>query len=444
MATLFQQNNRNVIQFSVAEARKTISLGAISAASARKILGHIEQAEDELNLLGRLSAETLAWMRDTPLAMRRKFASAGLIPREQQSLTLTASLFKFEGSLTVKASTLTFYGHTIRNIRDCYGSDATAASITDGQKFVKYLIEQGLAKPTRDRRIVAARTIWNWLIAQGYAETNPFKGIEVGSQRNDARKFHVKASIIHRVIDNTADPNMKITIALARFAGLRCPSEIHLLRWRDIDWNTSRMYVRSPKTEHHEGGAMREVPIFAALLPYLRDAYDRAPVGAEYVIGELVDATGNALTSRLEKILRRLNIPRWVRLWQNLRASCETDLLDDFVGHAVAAWMGHSELIQQKHYATVKDELFRRAAVGAAIPSSPVVSGDARIGDIDSKTHSDTAVDGGDWAVRDSRTARKTYSKHARAAIPLYDKFDLCAAYNRVIRRRARQIGGSR
>lgn len=397
MATLFQQNNRNVIQLSVAGVRKTFSLGTISAASARKILGHIEQAEDELNLLGRLSAETLAWMRDTPLAMRRKFASAGLIPREQQSLTVSVSLSKFEESKAVKASTLTFYGHAIRNLKDCYGENSPAAGVQDGQQFVRYLTEQGLAKPTRDRRIVAARTIWNWLIAQGYAEKNPFKGIEVGSQRNDARKFHVKASIIRRVIDNTADPNMKIVIALARFAGLRCPSEIHLLRWRDIDWNTNRMYVRSPKTEHHEGGAVREVPIFSALLPYLRDAYDSAPVGAEYVIGDLVDVTGNALTSRLEKILRRLDIPRWARLWQNLRASCETDLLDDFVGHAVAAWMGHSELIQQKHYATVKVALEAFADEGAL-----------------------SVVD----------FAKSEVAHHA--------------AYNRVLRRRARRIGGAK
>ncbi len=109
MATLFQQRNRNVIQFS-AESRKTISLGAISAASAKKILGHIEQAEDELNLLGKLSAETLAWMRGVPIGLRRKFASAGLLPRDQQSLTVSVSLSKFEGSITVKASTLTFYG----------------------------------------------------------------------------------------------------------------------------------------------------------------------------------------------------------------------------------------------------------------------------------------------------------------------------------------------
>lgn len=124
--------------------------------------------------------------------------------------------------------------------------------------------------------------------------------------------------------------------------------------------------------------------------------------------------------------------------------SCETDLLDDFVGHAVAAWMGHSELIQQKHYATVKDELFRRAALGAAIPSSLVVSGEKQTPEFAAQTHSGTGNPGDEWALRDWGKARQSRPERASAAIPLYDKFDLCAAYNRVMRRRARLIGGAK
>ena len=50
--------------------------------------------------------------------------------------------------------------------------------------------------------------------------------------------------------------------SLARFGGLRTPSEMLLLRWADVDWERGRLLIRSPKTEHHEGKDSRLVPIF--------------------------------------------------------------------------------------------------------------------------------------------------------------------------------------
>ena len=48
--------------------------------------------------------------------------------------------------------------------------------------------------------------------------------------------------------------------------------------------NRSRMTVHSCKTEHHESGEFRLVPIFPELMPYLFDAYERAEPGTEYAV----------------------------------------------------------------------------------------------------------------------------------------------------------------
>mgnify|MGYP002631434738 CR=1 FL=1 len=57
--------------------------------------------------------------------------------------------------------------------------------------------------------------------------------------------------------------------------------------------------------------------------------------------------------------MKRAGILPWPKLFQNLRASCETDWLDaGFASHVVAKWMGHSEVIQRKHYAQVDDHHF--------------------------------------------------------------------------------------
>lgn len=43
------------------------------------------------------------------------------------------------------------------------------------------------------------------------------------------------------------DPNWRTIVGLARYGGLRCPSEVLSLRWELVDWENDRMVVDSPK-----------------------------------------------------------------------------------------------------------------------------------------------------------------------------------------------------
>ena len=89
--------------------------------------------------------------------------------------------------------------------------------------------------------------------------------------------------------------------------------------WANIDWEKGRMTVRSKKTEHHEGKASREVPIFPELRPFLEEAWEQAQVGQEYVITRY---RGNVnLRTQLQRIIKRAGVAPWPKLWQNLRAS---------------------------------------------------------------------------------------------------------------------------
>src|SRR6266849_6310224 len=45
----------------------------------------------------------------------------------------------------------------------------------------------------------------------------------------------------------------RLIFALARFGGLRCPSEFVPLKWEHVDWARNRFWVTSPKTERHQG-----------------------------------------------------------------------------------------------------------------------------------------------------------------------------------------------
>jgi len=151
-----------------------------------------------------------------------------------------------------------------------------------------------------------------------------------------------------------------------------------MLRWEQVDFSANRMTVPSPKTEHLEGKSYRVVPIFAQLRQYLEDAYELASVGEVYVVhgsqanGYREAVKGEAswggcnMRETFEKLIRRAGLEAWPRLFHNLRASCETDLMQNHPIHVVTAWIGNTPKIALGHYLQTLDGDFEKAVKGGA------------------------------------------------------------------------------
>ncbi|MFC1597571.1 tyrosine-type recombinase/integrase [Planctomycetota bacterium] len=137
------------------------------------------------------------------------------------------------------------------------------------------------------------------------------------------------------------------------------------LRWSDVDWERNRITVRSPKTEHNPGGESRQTPLFPELRPYLEEAFEQAGPGTEYVIARYRAANSNLRTQML-RIIGRAGVAPWPKLFQNLRATRETELAEQYPMHVVCAWIGNSQQIAAKHYLQVTDGHFGKAAQNAA------------------------------------------------------------------------------
>ena len=58
----------------------------------------------------------------------------------------------------------------------------------------------------------------------------------------------------------------------------------------------------------------------------------------------------------MSRIIRRGLTP-WPKLFQNLRASRETELLDDFNIKVVCEWIGNSQPVAIKHYVQLRDSI---------------------------------------------------------------------------------------
>ena len=192
-------------------------------------------------------------------------------------------------------------------------------------------------------------------------DDNPFADMKDTTVRaNRSRDFFITGEVADQVFEACPNLEWRVLFSLSRYGGLRCPSEHLALTWDDIDWARERIIVRSPKTEHHEGKESREIPLFPELKPLLEEAYHAAPDGAIHVIRRYRDTNQN-LRTQFQRILRRAGVDPWPKLFQNLRASRETELAADYPAHVVAAWMGHSVIVSAKHYLQVTDSDFDKA-----------------------------------------------------------------------------------
>ncbi|UCD53668.1 MAG: tyrosine-type recombinase/integrase [Phycisphaerales bacterium] len=156
------------------------------------------------------------------------------------------------------------------------------------------------------------------------------------------------------------DAEWRLLVCLARYGGLRTPSESLRLRWQDIDWERSRFTATSPKTEHHSGHESRIVPLFPELIEPLQECFAAAPEGAEYCITRYRLNNLN-LRTHFKRIIKRAGLQPWPRLWQNLRSSRQSELCEQFPEFVVCAWIGNSRAVAREHYLQILPEHFERA-----------------------------------------------------------------------------------
>ncbi len=167
-------------------------------------------------------------------------------------------------------------------------------------------------------------------------------------------------------MESCPDAQWRLIFALARFGGLRCPSEVLALTWDDVNWERNRIRVPSPKTEHNEGGGSRIIPLFPELRPHLLEGFEEAEPGTQYVITRCRDS-GTNLRTQMHRIIRRAGLEPWPKTFQNLRSTRETELAEQFPMHVVCKWIGNSQPVAAQHYLQLTDEHFERAVEPAAV-----------------------------------------------------------------------------
>jgi len=364
------EGTRYYIQLSPGEheGRPKIRLGRVSRKQAECAKAHIETL-----LAGRRTGcvvppATQQWVADLPEALRQRLEKLRILAAKDSAGRYSVGEWVaryIAGRPDVKAATRRRYRDVERKLvaffRDTPIDNVTVQAAKDFRVYLRNVV--GLAENTTRREIAIVRQFFNAAVDANLIRQNPFRGQPVSLRPNEARFFFITPEMAQKVLDACPDAEWRLIFGLARFGGLRCPSEVLRLKWEDIDFANEQFTVHASKTEHHGSGGIRTVPMFPELKLLFQDAFDAAREGSVYCIERCRDAKVN-LRTQLTRIIKRAGLEPWPKLFQNLRSTRETELFRLTGGNvkAVCTWIGNSPAVAMQHYAQVTEADYRDAA----------------------------------------------------------------------------------
>lgn len=382
MASIINRKGLIEIQFvSPDRKRRVVRLGKIGSGAAAEIKAHIEVLVEAWRFAGDKPVDraTDKWLSKLLADKARhwlydRMAAVGLVtardvPEEIEAEKLGPFVDAYIASRTdLEEST----GYNLKLVRgrlvEYFGSDKPIADVSpaDADAWRLWLLER--IGPNTTRRFCGrAKQFFRWAVRKRILAESPFqdmKGLNV--QANKEREFFVDRGMAQKVLDACPNLEWQALFSLARYGGLRNPSETLLATWDDMDFERGRITVHSPKTKRY-GRDTRVVPMFCELRPILEALFNerekelgRPPSAADHIV-KRYRVKGMNLRTQLERIIKRAGLSAWPKLWQNLRSSRATELASEFPAHVAAAWLGHSTLVAQKHYWQVTDGDFAKA-----------------------------------------------------------------------------------
>jgi integrase len=372
--------------------RRSIRLGPLTKKSAETIRLRIEDLVAASIAGAAPSGATSKWVSDLGDELTKRLARAGLVA-ERGSASIGAFVDAYVDTRTEAAeNTIRNFKNTRRKLTDFFGEDRNLRDISpgDADDWRQWLIDKNLSPSTVSKAIKHSKQFMKFAKRKNLIEEDPFRHIVAGGEKNDERRAYVPQTVIERVLAHCPDTEWRLLVALCRFGGLRCPTEVLALQWTDIDWAEHRITVRKIKT------STRTLPVFPELYPHLREAHELARDRTTYCITRYRGNNSN-LRTQFQRIIDRAGVPSWPRLFQNLRASCETDLSDHYPTQVVVQWMGNSQKTAAEHYLLVTQKHCERAireGLGGAHAGAPlepkVVQQPAATGSVTNKPKPET------------------------------------------------------
>ncbi len=359
--------------------RGTIRLGKIGLEAGRTFKTKVEDLLSCAITNTAPDVQTSAWLAGLPDEVHAKLADVGIVaprtpPPTAPGLKNWLDKYGSQRRGELRRSSIVKLDRTSALLQAYFGADRSLDALTpsDAADWRAWLASQTWGRNTRNGvkpsgrplseatvrlYIRYAKLVFRAAVERELILHNPFS--KLPSRTTAAvRSRYITPQDADRILTACPNPAWKALFSLARFAGLRTPSEACAITWGDVDWERGRLNVRSVKTERYVGHERRVVPITPKLMGILQEAFDQAAEGQV----RIVPLSVRNLHRRFAGIVKRAELKPVARPFQVLRQSCATELAMSFPQKAVAVWLGHSERVSSEHYLQVPDELYEKAA----------------------------------------------------------------------------------
>ena len=255
---------------------------------------------------------------------------------------------------TVDDTTVFKYIRAGKLVEEFFGSETDIRDVTteNCKDFVRWLTkEKNLAAASTARRTVgSASSFFKRALTRELISRNPFTVKEIKKQvkANKERHHYISSTETEKIWNVLKTDDDKLRFVLMRYLGLRSPSEINELRWKDFDFEDGIVAIRSPKLKRHEDKYERECPFtHPVAFKVISEAYEKRKSDRDNILPSI---SNHSLRKRVTKWLGAAGVDVWPDLLVNFRRSAITDACDILPSHVVAAFFGHSEIISTRHY----------------------------------------------------------------------------------------------
>ena len=229
---------------------------------------------------------------------------------------------------------------------------------TEGKKVVVDGEEQrtAYAPATVGRRLKRSKQFFTAARKAGLIPVDPFEDFTPDAMDNPERLVYVPLDHIGQVLEHCSNWEWRLLWGLARYAGLRIPSDTEHLTLESVNLEKNFIWIKSPKTEHLASRGLRRVPIAGDLMPLLLDAIENLAEGETHLLPTL--SKRDNLRTQAHRLIKRAGLTPWEKTFQNLRASCETDWMDRYGLRRAFKWIGNSPDTAMRHYSIMRDDDF--------------------------------------------------------------------------------------
>ena len=310
-----------------------------------------------------LDKKTTTWLETAPTEILTKLEKVGLIsldkPKTCQELWDSFLIYKAK----MKPATQVIYRTSQQHFFEAFSATGILDEITV-ERLLEWRQSLSLKYPEATVATVmkTLKTVFNYAVDIGWLQQRPMEKVPLGSFVNRKKDRLITDKEINKLLEASPTQEWRVIIVLARYGGLRCPSELMPLRYSDIDWAKHCFRVRSPKTERHHGHQERLVPLFSEIRKELEQLrLERSPKDDDFVIQGFVGQTKWNLLPPFHRIAQKSGLGKIARPFDNMRMSRSNEIERQFGSLKESLWLGHSERVKKNHYFQLSDVDFSEA-----------------------------------------------------------------------------------